>query len=101
MLSKWWIFCLILISHTNVAKYGEHRLDPSPENWEGKRGACIGVLYNWLTKSSTKGRPSTSSAAVTQKPSPLNDIITLLRNSSNPQADTIIKTLRKHVAAFK
>ncbi|XP_019891991.2 intraflagellar transport protein 56 [Musca domestica] len=66
------------------------KLDPSPENWEGKRGACAGVLYVLATKAE-KGRPLNG----------ITDVIGLLRDSSNGQAEAMIKTIRKHMSAFK
>ncbi|XP_030565661.1 intraflagellar transport protein 56 [Drosophila novamexicana] len=66
------------------------KLDPSPENWEGKRGACAGVLYAMATRS-LRGRP----------PGGISEVIGLLRESSNSQADSMIKTIRKHIGSFK
>ncbi|ALC47104.1 CG4525 [Drosophila busckii] len=66
------------------------KLDPSPENWEGKRGACAGVLYALATKSQ-RGRPGGG----------VSEVIGLLRESSNTQADGMIKTIRKHINSFK
>ncbi|TMW50827.1 hypothetical protein DOY81_004103, partial [Sarcophaga bullata] len=66
------------------------KLDPSPENWEGKRGACAGVLYSLAVKSD-KGRPLNG----------VTDIIGLLRDSQNTQAETMIKAIRKHMTSFK
>uniref|UniRef100_A0A0A1X1Y2 Tetratricopeptide repeat protein 26 n=1 Tax=Zeugodacus cucurbitae TaxID=28588 RepID=A0A0A1X1Y2_ZEUCU len=66
------------------------KLDPSPENWEGKRGACAGVLYALASKAD-KGCP----------PNGVSDVIGLLRDSSNPQADTLIKVIRKHINSLK
>ena len=47
------------------------RLDPDPEYWEGKRGACVGVLQQVI-------------AGVEPKDS-LRDVLAMLRNTSNPQ----------------
>lgn len=73
-----------------LAKSTVYRLDPSPENWEGKRGACAGVLYALATKAE-KGRPHNG----------VTDVIGLLRDSSNSQAEAMIKTVRKHMSSFK
>lgn len=67
-----------------------NRLDPSPENWEGKRGASAGVLYALATKAH-RGRPGGG----------ISEVIGLLRESSNSQADAMIKTIRKHISSFK
>eukprot|EP01112_Ceratiomyxa_fruticulosa_P007514 TRINITY_DN1954_c0_g2_i1.p1 TRINITY_DN1954_c0_g2~~TRINITY_DN1954_c0_g2_i1.p1 ORF type:complete len:569 (-),score=110.91 TRINITY_DN1954_c0_g2_i1:144-1850(-) len=57
------------------------RLDPNPDYWEGKRGACVGVFQQIVA-----GQESTES---------LGDIINMLRNTSNPQVEYIIKTMKK------
>jgi len=56
------------------------RLDPSPEFWDGKRGACIGVFQQ----------------VVAQKESVdyLRDVIAMLRNTQNAQVDQIVRILR-------
>ncbi|ORX77761.1 tetratricopeptide repeat protein 26 [Anaeromyces robustus] len=57
------------------------RLDPNPEYWEGKRGACIGVFQKIV---------------LGQEPKELfRDIITMLRNTSNPQVEYIIRVMKK------
>ncbi|KAH8236508.1 hypothetical protein KR026_003827, partial [Drosophila bipectinata] len=66
------------------------KLDPSPENWEGKRGACAGVLFALATKAH-RGRPGGG----------ITEVIGLLRDSSNGQAEAMIKTIRKHINSFK
>ncbi|XP_054729485.1 intraflagellar transport protein 56 [Anastrepha obliqua] len=66
------------------------KLDPSPENWEGKRGACAGVIYALASKAD-KGCP----------PNGVSDVIGLLRDSSNPQADMMVKVIRKHINSLK
>lgn len=47
------------------------RLDPDPEYWEGKRGACVGVFQQVVA-----GR---------QQRSDLQDVLAMVRNTSNPQ----------------
>ncbi|ORZ36831.1 tetratricopeptide repeat protein 26 [Catenaria anguillulae PL171] len=58
------------------------RLDPSaPEHWEGKRGACLGVFQQ-----------------VVQSREPredLREVLSLLRNSSNPQVEYITRMIRR------
>ncbi|KAI8121748.1 intraflagellar transport protein 56 [Lucilia cuprina] len=66
------------------------KLDPSPENWEGKRGACAGVLYS-LANKTERGRPNNG----------VTDVISLLRDSQNTQAESMIKAIRKHMLSFK
>lgn len=56
------------------------RLDPIPEYWEGKRGACIGVLQMII--------------AGKQARDTLADVIQLLRNSVNVQVEMIIQTIK-------
>ncbi|XP_052847423.1 intraflagellar transport protein 56 [Drosophila gunungcola] len=66
------------------------KLDPSPENWEGKRGACAGVLFALSTKAQ-RGRPGGG----------ISEVIGILRDSSNSQAEAMIKTIRKYISCFK
>ncbi len=58
------------------------RLDPEPEFWEGKRGACVGVFQMVV-------------AGLEPKES-LSDILAMLRNTSNPQVEYIIRIIRKY-----
>ena len=57
------------------------RLDPNPDYWEGKRGACIGVLQQIASGDEPKDS--------------FRDIIALLRNTSNPQVEYIIRIMKK------
>lgn len=57
------------------------RLDSDPEYWEGKRGACVGVFQLVLAGKEPK--------------SSLNDVVTMLRNTSNPQVELIIRIIKK------
>lgn len=57
------------------------RLDPNPEYWEGKRGACVGVLQLVIAGHEPKDS--------------LNDIAQILRNTSQPQAELILVGIRK------
>eukprot|EP00993_Chasmostoma_nieuportense_P000020 NODE_1018_length_1709_cov_41.128319_g956_i0.p1 GENE.NODE_1018_length_1709_cov_41.128319_g956_i0~~NODE_1018_length_1709_cov_41.128319_g956_i0.p1 ORF type:complete len:558 (+),score=226.90 NODE_1018_length_1709_cov_41.128319_g956_i0:18-1691(+) len=56
------------------------RLDPAPEFWEGKRGACVGVFQQVIA-----GKEPAES---------LRDVVTMLRNSSNSQVDTIVHVMK-------
>lgn len=51
------------------------RIDPDPEYWDGKRGACIGVLQKVIARE--------------ERPEKLADIYSMLKATSNPHADTI------------
>jgi len=57
------------------------RLDPDPEYWEGKRGACVGVFQMVI--------------AGKQNKDDLRDVLTMLRNTSNPQVEYITRIIRK------
>ncbi|XP_063444893.1 intraflagellar transport protein 56-like isoform X2 [Mytilus trossulus] len=57
------------------------RLDPNPEYWEGKRGACVGVFQMIIAGHEPREQ--------------LREIIQLLRNTNNPQAEYVIRTLKK------
>lgn len=59
------------------------RLEPNPEYWEGKRGACVGTFYSIIT-----GR------TIATPPNGFIDICTLLRESTNPQVEAVIRTIR-------
>ena len=57
------------------------RLDPDPEYWEGKRGACVGVFQQVV-------------AGMEPKES-LRDILGMLRNTSNPQVEYFVRIIKK------
>ena len=57
------------------------RLDPSPEFWEGKRGACIGVLQMVVAGHEPKES--------------LKDVMLILKGSSQPQAELILMAIKK------
>jgi len=57
------------------------RLDPNPEYWEGKRGACVGVFQQVVL-----GHESREA---------LREVVAMLRNTSNPQVEYIIRTMKK------
>jgi intraflagellar transport protein 56 len=58
------------------------RLDPSPEYWEGKRGACVGVFQSIIGGHGSKEH--------------FRDVITALRNSENAQVEFIIRAMKKY-----
>ncbi|KAL2087089.1 hypothetical protein ACEWY4_018148 [Coilia grayii] len=57
------------------------RLDPCPEYWEGKRGACVGIFQLILA-----GRESRET---------LKEVLPMLRSTGNPQVEYIIRILKK------
>lgn len=57
------------------------RLDPDPEYWEGKRGACVGVFQMVMA-----GKASRDD---------LQDALNMIRNTSNPQVEYILKIIKK------
>ena len=57
------------------------RLDPEPEYWEGKRGACVGVFQLMIA-----GKASRDD---------LQDVLTMVRNTSNPQVEYIVRIIQK------
>ena len=57
------------------------RLDPSPEYWEGKRGACAGAFQQIVQGKEGKDH--------------LREIIIILKNSSNPQVEYILRVVRQ------
>eukprot|EP00105_Crassostrea_gigas_P009199 XP_011424043.1 PREDICTED: intraflagellar transport protein 56 isoform X2 [Crassostrea gigas] len=57
------------------------RLDPNPEYWEGKRGACVGVFQMIIAGHEPRDT--------------LRDVINMLRNTSNPQVEYIIRSMKK------
>ncbi|XP_051163568.1 intraflagellar transport protein 56 [Leptopilina boulardi] len=57
------------------------RMDPTPENWEGKRGAACGTFQYIIAEKLPKEL--------------LPEVIQLLRNTSNTQSEQIIRVMRK------
>jgi intraflagellar transport protein 56 len=57
------------------------RLDPEPEYWEGKRGACVGVFQMVIA-----GKASRDD---------LQDVLAMVRNTSNPQVEYIVRVIKK------
>eukprot|EP01004_Peranema_trichophorum_P001602 NODE_11991_length_422_cov_4.515050_g11333_i0.p1 GENE.NODE_11991_length_422_cov_4.515050_g11333_i0~~NODE_11991_length_422_cov_4.515050_g11333_i0.p1 ORF type:complete len:135 (+),score=44.26 NODE_11991_length_422_cov_4.515050_g11333_i0:56-406(+) len=56
------------------------RLDPNPEYWDGKRGACIGVFQQVVA-----GKEAAES---------LRDVVGMLKNSRNTQVESIIQVMK-------
>ena len=57
------------------------RLDPSPEFWEGKRGACVGVFQ--LVVAGKEPKES------------LKEIVAILHSTAQHQAELIVMAMRK------
>jgi intraflagellar transport protein 56 len=58
------------------------RLDPSPEYWDGKRGACVGVFQLVIADKEIKEH--------------ILDVLNMLRaNENSPQAEFIIRVMEK------
>lgn len=57
------------------------RLDPDAEYWEGKRGACVGVLQAVIA-----GKESNET---------LQEVMSMLRNTTNPQVEYILRVASK------
>jgi intraflagellar transport protein 56 len=56
------------------------RLDPNPEYWDGKRGACVGVFQLVVAGKETAEN--------------LRDVVGMLKNSRNSQVDSIIGVIK-------
>ncbi|XP_065084670.1 intraflagellar transport protein 56 [Ochlerotatus camptorhynchus] len=66
------------------------KLDPNPEYWEGKRGACAGAIQAILAKRSN-GAP----------PGGVAEVIALLRDTTNSQAESMLRTIRRFASSIK
>ena len=66
------------------------KLDPNPEYWEGKRGACAGAIQSIMAKRQN-GAP----------PNGVSDVISLLRDSSSSQAEQMLRTIRRFSSNIK
>ncbi|KAI5698078.1 hypothetical protein M8J75_001376 [Diaphorina citri] len=55
------------------------RLEPLAEYWEGKRGACAGLMQMIMAGKENR----------------LSDVVQLLRNSSNSQVEQMIRIIKK------
>lgn len=80
------------------------RMDPNPEYWEGKRGACAGAFQLIVAGHEPRYAVFLFSFLVYFKYTiillsfnreTLREILLLLRNTSSPQADTMVKVMRK------
>ena len=56
------------------------RLDPNPEYWEGKRGACAGAFQKIIAGKEPRDT--------------LREITLMLRNTSNPQVEYYMRTFK-------
>lgn len=65
-------------------------MDPNPEYWEGKRGACAGALLAVVAEH-----------AVGAPPEGVTEICTLLRDSTNQQAETMLRAIRRFASNSK
>jgi len=57
------------------------RMDPNPEYWEGKRGACIGVFQQIIAGHEPKES--------------LREVLEILKRTSNPQVEYIMRTMKR------
>ncbi len=58
------------------------RLDPDPEYWEGKRGACVGLFQKVVAGKSSQAE--------------LEEILGMLKTTSNnPQVEYIVRIMKK------
>ncbi|ETN83039.1 hypothetical protein NECAME_01838 [Necator americanus] len=60
---------------------GLEKIDPSPENWQGKRGATCGLF-----KMLVQGRATNEQ---------MSEVLQLLDRGNHPQADFVSSTIRK------
>jgi intraflagellar transport protein 56 len=57
------------------------RLDPDPEYWEGKRGACVGVFQRMVAGKATRTE--------------LEEVMGMLKANNNPQVEYIMRIMKK------
>ena len=57
------------------------RLDPNPEYWDGKRGACVGAFQKVVANEEQKGT--------------LREILGMLKSSRNPQVEYLARVMKK------
>lgn len=57
------------------------RMDPDPEYWEGKRGACVGVFQLVVAGKAAK--------------EDLQEVLNMIRSTSNPQVEYIVRIIKK------
>eukprot|EP00762_Andalucia_godoyi_P000705 ANDGO_05341.mRNA.1 Intraflagellar transport protein 56 len=72
------------------------RLDPAPEYWEGKRGACCGAFQQVVQQvTGANGKVVPQKAADKSVRESLRDIINLLVNTRKPQAERIAAVMKR------
>lgn len=59
------------------------RLDPTPDYWEGKRGACVGIFQ--LVIAGQEPREC------------LSEVVQMLQRTQQPQAELIVRAIGKWV----
>jgi intraflagellar transport protein 56 len=84
------------------------RLDPNPEYWNGKRGACCGVFQQVIAKKAKKEqvrcfpfivRINTCAQATIIIALQLRDVVAMLRGTTNsPQAEWLVRVMTKWAA---
>lgn len=57
------------------------RLDPDPEYWEGKRGACVGVFQRVVAGKASRME--------------LEEVLGMLKANNNPQVEYIVRIMKK------
>jgi len=57
------------------------RLDPNPEYWEGKRGACVGTFQQIIARKERK--------------EVLRDVLAMLKSTRNPQVEYLARVMKK------
>ena len=72
---------IILLNSSTQAFDVLERLDPDPEYWEGKRGACVGVFQQVI--------------ADDERPEALAEILNLLNSTTNPQVEYLTSVMKK------
>ncbi|GLD96465.1 hypothetical protein PINS_up005148 [Pythium insidiosum] len=60
------------------------RLDPDPEYWEGKRGACVGVFQRMVAGKASRVE--------------LEEVLGMLKANNNPQVEYIVRIMKKWCA---
>lgn len=78
------------------------RTDSTQEYWDAKRGACIGIFqqliqqHHQLVATVSDAASSAHSSAVgSVKPSDLQESLSSIRNTSNPQVEYITRIIKK------
>ena len=67
--------------HHGPSRLRLERLDPDPEYWEGKRGACVGMFQMVVAGKAQK--------------EDLRDVLAMVRNTSNPQVEYMVRIINK------